>query len=439
MPNYHEDNHGVPTPDSVTSLLVPTPRSHRVVAARNFLTVGFRALRNRNYRLYWLSQVISLTGTWMQTTAQSWLVLLITGSPFALGLVSTLQFLPVTLLVLFGGVIADRLPKRRTIMITQALSLIQAAIFGLLVASDAIQLWHIYILAVTQGVVTAIDNPVRQAFAVELVGKDDLINAVALNSMVFNAARIAGPALAGTIMAVIGVAPTLLLNALSFVPVIIALWMMDLSKMFTAPSASTGSVVQKLVEGVSYARRTPEIMMVLIVVATIGTFGYNFNVTIPLIADKVLMTDSVGFGALWSFLGIGSLVAAIITAYTRRVTIARLMRAAAAFSVLFCLLALSRLYFTSSVLLVLVGFSGIIFATSSSTLLQLVAPDHLRGRVMSLQVMLFVGSTPLGAFLIGSMSQVLSVQVALIVCGILCTTGVGGTWLYQRSLKSQSN
>ena len=193
--------------------------------------------------------------------------------------------------------------------------------------------------------------------------------------------------------------------------------------------------MQKLTEGIRYARHTPEIIMVLLVVATIGTFGYNFTVVLPLIGDQVLKTDAVGFGALWSFLGIGSLVAAVITAYARKVTLSRLIAAAAAFSVLFCLLAVSRNYALSAFLLIFVGFSGIIFATASSTLLQLVAPDELRGRVMSLQSLLFMGSTPVGGFLIGTLSQLLSVEVALLLCGVLCITGVGATLLYQRSHK----
>src|SRR5512134_3696799 len=177
---------------------------------------GFHALEVHNYRLYWFGQLISQTGSWMQTTAQAWLVLQLTHSPFALGLVTTLQFLPIMLLSLIGGVITDRLPKHRLIVTTQVLALVQAALFGALVAGGAIQLWHVYVLAVFQGMINAIDNPARQAFAVELVGREHLVNAVALNSLLFNGARIIGPALAGLIIANIGIAPALLLNAASF-------------------------------------------------------------------------------------------------------------------------------------------------------------------------------------------------------------------------------
>jgi len=198
----------------------PASARDRLVAG---VTRGFHALEVRNYRLYWIGQLISQTGSWMQTTAQAWLVLQLTQSPFALGLVTTLQFLPIMLLSLIGGVISDRLPKHRLIVITQTAGLIQATVFGTLVATGAIQLWHVYILAATQGIINAIDNPTRQAFAVELVGREHLVNAVALNSMLFNGARIIGPALAGLIIARVGIAPTLFLNAISFVAVIAGL------------------------------------------------------------------------------------------------------------------------------------------------------------------------------------------------------------------------
>lgn len=397
------------------------------------VTRGFNALRVRNYRLYWISQVISLTGTWMQTTAQTWLVLRITGSPFALGLITTLQFLPVTIFVLFGGVLADRLPKRPTIIATQTLALIQAAIFGALVSTHAIQLWHLYILAVVQGIITAVDNPVRQAFVAEMVGREDLINAVALNSMVFNGARIIGPAVAGVVIAWLDIAPTLFLNAISFVPVIIALLMMNPAAMFNVPPTSSGSVIEQLKEGVRYAVRTPTILLVLIVLMAIGTFGYNFTVVIPLIAYKILLTDSVGFGALWSFLGVGSLVAAVTTAYARQITIRRLLIAGGAFSLIFLAVAFSTQFGLTAILLVVLGFAGITFATSSSTLLQLSTPDALRGRVMSLNTLLFVGSTPIGGLLIGTLSEFSSVPLALFICGILCLTGVIVAAAYQNA------
>jgi MFS family permease len=400
------------------------------------ITRGFRALRVRNFRLFWISQVISLTGTWMQTTAQAWLVLKLTNSALAIGLVTTFQFLPVMIFALYGGVLADRLPKRRTIIITQSIALIQAVIFGILVATGTVQLWHVYALAVIQGFVTAVDNPVRQAFIAEMVGREDLVNAVALNSMSFNAARILGPAVAGIVIARINIAPTLFLNALSFIPVIIALLMMDSGALYAIEQTVQGSTMQKLREGLSYAWHTRSVLLVLIVSAAVGTFGFNFTVVLPLIGGFILNVNAEGFGALSAFLGVGALLAAITTAYVRHVTMRRLLISATAFGLVFALLALSTSFLLSAILLVALGFSAITFSTSSNTLLQLVVPDGLRGRVLSLQVLLFVGSTPIGAFLIGAMSHVLGVGAALMTCAVLCLAGTGIAFIYQQRSRS---
>ncbi len=391
---------------------------------------GFRALKNRNFRLFLTGQLISVTGTWMQTTAQAWLVLQITGSPLKLGLVTTLQFLPVTLLALFGGVLADRLWKRRALVFTQSAALIQAFVFGILVAAGVIQLWHIYLLAISQGIITAIDNPVRQAFVVEMVGREDIPNAIALNSMVFNICRIIGPSIAGVIIDQIDIAPTLLLNAASFIPVIIALLQMDASALHVIPPSNEGSAARRLQEGLSYSWHTPIILSILIVVAGIGTFGYNFSITLPLLAKFVLHTSAAGFGSLGSFLGAGSLAAALVTAYLAEISMRRLFVGAGAFSILFGGLALSHFFALSALLLVFLGFAGITFATASNTLLQLNSPDALRGRILSVYVLLFQGSTPVGGFLIGALSDTLGVQAALLICAILCMIGVTVAWLY---------
>jgi MFS family permease len=399
------------------------------------LTRGFQALEVRNYRLYWVGQLISQTGSWMQTTAQAWLVLQLTQSPFALGLVTTLQFLPIMLLSLVGGVITDRLPKHRLITATQVLALAQAALFGALVAAGAIQLWHVYVLAAFQGIINAIDNPARQAFAVELVGREHLINAVALNSMLFNGARIVGPALAGLIIASAispsaGIALVLFLNAISFVAVIAGLLRMRPAEFRAVPPALTGNIGQRLLEGLAYVWRTPEVMLVMIVVAAIGTFGYNFSVVLPLLSGFVLHTDAAGFGGLSAALGLGSLLGALSTAYARQVTMRRLIIGSASFSVLFGAIALSASFPISAALLVALGFAGILFSTSANTLLQLSVPDALRGRVMSLYMLLFAGSTPIGGLLIGSLSNLIGVPETLLICAGLCLLGIGGALLY---------
>lgn len=410
--------------------VAPAPRRFSIPVG---VTRGFRALRVRNYRLYWLGQLVSLIGSWMQTTAQAWLVLRLTTSPFALGLVAALQFLPITLLSLLGGVIADRVPKHRLILVTQTLAMAQAAIFGILVGSGAIQLWHVYLLAVTQGVINAIDTPARQAFSVELVGREDVVNAVGLNSMLFNGARIVGPAAAGLMIAGFGIAPMLYLNAASFLAVITGLLLMNPVEMFAVGKPAGGSVTERLREGLSYSRRTPEVLLVLIVVGVIGTFGFNFTVMLPLIAGFVLRTDAAGFGGLTAFLGVGSLAAAIATAYARRVTTQRLLLASAGFGLLLSAVALSSSFALTAALLVGLGFAGITFATTANSLLQLKVPDALRGRVMSLYFLLFAGSTPIGALLIGAASDSFGVPAALLLCAALCMLGVGGAVLYRRA------
>ncbi len=397
------------------------------------LSSGFQALRIRNYRLFISGQAVSLIGTWMQSTAQAWLVVRLTNSAFALGLVTTLQFLPVTILALFGGVLADRLPKRRTLIVTQSLLLIQATIFGILVATNAIQLWHIYILAICQGMVSAIDTPVRQAFSVEMVGREDLPNAVALNSMTFNGARIIGPALAGLIIAWIGIAPTLFLNALSFIAVLGGLFLMRESELFALTKHARASAWTEIREGLRYTWHTPKIMVIIIVVAALGTFGYNFGVTLPLIANFVLHTNSAGYGLISSCFGIGAFIMAIVTAYTRRVTINRMLIGAGIFSVLLGIVSFSPIFGLSAVLFIGLGIASITFSTSSNTLLQLNSPDELRGRVMSLNVLLVMGSTPIGGFLTGFLSDRLGVSVALVICSVLCIAGVIGALIYRRT------
>lgn len=392
---------------------------------------GFHALRLRNFRLFWFGQLVSLTGTWMQTTAQAWLVLRITdGSPFALGTVITLQYIPVMLFALFGGVLADRLPKRPALIITQALLLVQAVIFGALVAAGSIQLWHIYVLAVTQGLITAVDNPLRQAFLYELVGREVLVNAVGLNSMTFHGARIFGPAVAGVVIQLIGIAPTLFANAVSFIPVMFALWLMDPKAFFSAPPAINGSMLTRLKEGLTFARHTPLIFAVLIVTAFVGMFGFNFTIVTPLVADNVLKTDAAGFGLLSAAMGFGALLAAFALAYMRVINMRRILLSGAVFGVFLGTLALSSTLWLTMLLFVFVGFTGITCATAASSLLQLNTPEPLRGRVLSINLLLTMGSTPIGGFFVGTVAQFAGVETALLICAVMCVVGIGVAALY---------
>ena len=401
------------------------PKDQPTVTYLQALKEGFRALRVRNYRLYWFGQLISISGTWMQTTAQAWVVYSLTDSPMALGTVTALQFLPIMFLSLFGGVLADRVPKRKVVLATQTAALLQATLFGALVALGLIQVWHIYLLAALQGIINAIDNPVRQAFAAELVSREDRANAIALNSMLFNGARVIGPALAGILIAKVGAAAALFLNAASFLSILGAISLMNPNAFFSKPAVqSSDSPMKQLAEGLRYTWQTPIVLSVMITVGFIGTFGYNFSVVLPLLGGFVLHTDAMGFGALSSALGIGSSLGALTAAFFQKVSLKRLLMAAAGFSILLAAVAMSTQLLLSEILLVVLGFFGVIVSTNAATLIQTTVEDHLRGRVTSLYFLLFAGSTPIGSFLIGTISSRLNVRDALLICATLCLFGV---------------
>jgi MFS family permease len=393
---------------------------------------GFRALRVRNYRRYWFGQMVSQIGSWMQVTAQGWLVLNLTDSPLAVGLVTTFQFVPVMLLALVGGAISDWLPRHRLIIATQWAALGQALVFGVLVASGHIRLEHVYALAALQGVIQALDTPARQAFVSDLVGREDVVSAVALNSMLFNTARMVGPALAGVLLAHLGVDTLLFANAASFGAVLLALHTLDAPALFRKQGGPRPSVRQGLTEGLRYALATPEVRALLAVVATLGVFGYNWSATMPLLGGFVLQTDAAGLGMLWTFLGMGSLVGASLAAVSGQVSPRRMALSAVGFGVLLVGLAFCRTMVSAAVLLMGLGALGILFSTASNSLLQLQVPEALRGRVMSVHYLLFMGTTPVGAFLLGAGSDVFGVPVALGLCGVLCLAGVGASLLLGR-------
>jgi MFS family permease len=398
---------------------------------------SLRAFQHRNYRLFYTGQSISLIGTWMQTIAQAWLVLEITDSEAALGVVTMLQFLPIMLFVLFAGVVADRVPKRDFLIVTQALAMTQAAILALLVLTDTVQLWHVYVLALMLGLSNAFDLPTRQAFAIEMVGRDDLMNAVALNAGMFNGARLIGPAVGGFIISGLGVEAVFVLNAASFAPVLISLFLMRKSELHTSDyKRSTEPVLTQLREGISYAWRTPAIRMIIIVVALVGTFGYNFTVMIPLLAKYVLGEGSVAFGFLTAAVGCGALISAIILAGRKAATRWSLFAGATAFTVLLGGVALSTNLFVTMALLLGVGVSSTLFATTANTSIQLAAPDHLRARVVSLYMLLFAGSTPIGGLLMGLLADNFGTQWAIGIFAAMCGVGVALGGLYYTTHKS---
>lgn len=395
----------------------------------------FSSLAVYNYRVFWLGQLVSVSGTWMQSTAQAWLVLKLTNSPVALGTVTMLQFLPVTLLTLFGGVLADRLPKRKAIFGLQALASVQAAILAVLVLTNTIQLWQLYVLALALGVINAFENPTRQAFVVELVGRDHLQNAIALNSSLFNSARIIGPAVAGVAINAMGLGGGFLLNAISFLALLFGLIIMRPDEFYSTPRpVQRGNMLGQLGEGLRYAWRTPQVLLILIVVGTLGTFGYNFSTILPLIAKYVLHTGVLGFGILLSAMGVGSLSGALTVASARRMSRAVLLGGAGLFSVLLILVGLSHWLPLTLGLLVVLGGAGIMFTANANTSLQLTAPNELRGRVMSMYFLLFAGTTPIGGFLVGVLAASLGVQPSVILMGAICLAGVAGASVYARKI-----
>ncbi|HZU07517.1 MAG TPA: MFS transporter [Chloroflexota bacterium] len=417
------------------SAAAPAPGAVRPAAPAgggSRLAATFRALRNRNYRLFWSGQLVSLTGSWIQRTAMAWLVLQLTDSPLALGTVTMLQFLPLLLFALLGGVLADRLPKRRLLLVTQVGTAAQAALLAALVGSGAVQLWHLYLFSLVQGLFQAVDNPTRNAFAMELVGPEDLANAVALNSGNFNLSRIVGPATGGLLLATVGTAACFWLNALSYFPVIAGLLLMRPAEFHAVPPPARGPLGRQLLEGLAYAVRTPSIFGVLFVTWALGAFGFNFLTVLPLLARYAFDAGPEGYGFLSSCLGLGSLAAALAVAGRRRATRRQMLVAAAGFSLLLGLIALSPWYAATAALLVLLGGAGIAFSATAQTLLQYAAPGPLRGRVMSLYTLLFAGMTPLGALTVGGLSETLDVRSALGLLGVLCALGTAVTWGYLR-------
>jgi len=392
----------------------------------------FRALRNTNYRLFWIGQIISMVGTWMQRIGQAWLVLRLTNSPLALGIVTACQTLPVLLFALFGGVIADRMPKRRVLILTQGVMLIQASVLALLTAGGWITLGALYLLAAVLGTATALDSPTRQAFVKEMVGPDDVPNAVALNSIVMNTARLVGPALGGLTIAAIGVAGCFTLNAISFLAVMGGLLLMRPERFYEIPSPPRGKMLAQISEGLRYVLRTPDIALVMLLMAVIGTFGYNFTVLLPLIARYILHAGPIGFGTLTSAMAVGSLIAAFGIAYSGRVTRRTLLTGAAGFSALLLCLALTSIWAVTIAVLVALGLFSIVFTTTANSRLQILTPPRLRGRVMSLYTMLFLGSTPIGSVVLGTLAEHQGVQVAVGEVAVICGLGTMGGLLYIR-------
>jgi len=369
---------------------------------------GFTAVRHRNFRLYWTGQIISLVGTWMQTVSQPWLVLLLDGSAIQLGTVLALQFAPSLLLAPLGGVLADRVDKRRLLLATQLLAALHAAVLFGLTVTDVVQIWHVMVLALAIGFVNAIDMPVRQAFAADLVPHEDLMNAVTLNSASFNLARVVGPAVAGVTLALYGPAFNFGLNAVSYVAVLVALLLMDPVTMqpMVRPERHP-SVRSSLAEGVRYALRTPTVLWPLVLLAGMGTFGMNFQTLLPIFAKVTLSLDADGYGALFAAMGAGSLLASLGLAFigSRRPLVGMIMGGGLGFVLFEALLGLSRPPELAFPLIVAIGLASMLMINSINVIVQRSVPNELRGRVMSLYIMVFAGAAPIGGLIAGTVAE----------------------------------
>src|SRR5713101_6615900 len=436
MKKHSPRSQGQPEPSSVSERETPAiipPKSPGKGLLRAFTSLG-----QRNYRLFWFGQMISSIGSYMQTIGQAWLVLELTHSAWQLGLVGALQSLPVLLFSLFGGVFADRWPKRRVLLVTQAAAMIQALLLWVLIATGTLHLWHLYVLALLLGLTNSLGRPASRAFVVEMVGREDLPNAVALNSSLSSLTRIVGPGLAGIIIAASGVTTLFLLNALSFLAVLVGLALIK-SHELHAQALQPRSVGerqntwQSLREGVAYVWKTPAVLLVVLVVGLVLLFGSNFNVVLPLFATNVLHGGAMGFGFLSAAISIGSLCSALWLAWSNSApTIRRMLTGMLLFGVLEAVFAVSHIYLLSLVLIASVGFTETAFAAQAMTTLQTVAPDHLSGRVMSVQVLFFDGSLPLGYLLMGWLSGLFGAPIAMLIGALLSLAVVGTGWIWRK-------
>lgn len=375
------------------------------------------ALKHPNYRLFWSGQAVSVIGTWIQRACQAWLVLQITDSPFLLGLVGAMQFLPVLLLSLVAGVIADRVSKRQLVLWTQLALGVQAFILAYLVFSDQVQYWHILVLALFQGVCTAFDQPTRQSLIVEMVGRDDLMNAIALNSALFNGARIIGPAIGGLTMDWFGPALAFFLNGVSYLFVVAALAFMRLPG---KPAAvKERRFWPEIKEGLLFAQQTPIIRDTLLLVGLTGITARNMTILIPVLAKDALGQSATGYGVLMSFMGAGALLGAVTLAWIAHLGPNRFLLYTGAFALVIMelLLAIPQGFVTAAALVFLLGWANITYSATANSSLQVNTPNQLRGRVMSLYSLLNGGTSPVGNLYAGTASDLFGAGGGFLACG----------------------
>ncbi len=375
-------------------------------------------------------QLVSQSGGWMQRIAQSWLVLQITDSPAALGTVVTLQFLPILTLSLFAGAAADRFPKRRSLVFIQSIGIAQSLTLALLTATGHIELWHVYMLALVQGTANAIEQPIRQAFPAELVGRDLLGSAIAMNSAVHNSARIVGPALGGMVVAWLDITGAFALNSVSYLAVLVSLALMRGSTIAVPPRPAERNPLKQIGEALAFAGRRPIIVYTLATLSCLATFGFNYSTFLPLLARYVLDLGPSGYGMLSAALGAGAILGSIVIARRGYTSPLRQVAGGIAFALMLGAVGLSTSLVPTLILMALLGGAGTFFSTTANTTVQLHVPDEMRGRIMGLYTLLLAGMTPPGALVTGLLADHWGIGVALIVEAAICLVGVLPAWWY---------
>ncbi len=380
---------------------------------------NFHALTNKNYRYYWIGQFVSLIGTWMQSTGQAWLVYTLTDSPMILGVLGLMQFLPVTILSLFAGVFVDKYSKKKILLATQSVSMVLALILAVLVFTNAVRYEYILILAFLQGITNAIDLPARQTFVFEIVGRKNLMNALALNSVIQNLARIMGPAIAAALMATVGAGWCFFVNALSFMALIVGLIRMKVIPYVRGEISN--NVFCEIKDGLRYMYNNRILFQTLLMVLVIGTFSCNYNVLMPVFVKDILHQGAEGFGILMAAMGIGSLIGALTISGKNRSnpSMTVMLFSALIIGVLYALIGFIAPYAAILVFFAMIGTFGIYFATTANAMLQVNSTDQYRGRIISVYCMVFAGAIPVGSLLSGLVIDNLGITPAFKLTGIL--------------------
>jgi len=420
----------------VTQTELPSTEWSSSLHAR--LAITLRALRHRNFQLFFSGQLISLIGTWMQTVAEAWLVYRLTHSALLLGAVGFASQFPVFIAAPIGGIVADRVNRHKIVITTQILSMIFDSALAVLTLLNVVTVRQIFVLAILMGIVSAFDIPARQSFLVDMVGKEDLMNAIALNSSMFNGARIIGPAIAGILVAKVGEGWCFAINGVSYLAVIAGLLMMQVRK--PGALAASASPLAHIVEGFNFARRTGPIRAILLLLALVSLVAMPYTVLMPVFADKILHGGARGLGILMGATGVGALLGALTLASRSGVKgLGRLVGIAClGFGISLALFSFSRHFWLSAALLVPVGFCMMLQMSSSNTLLQTMSPDYLRGRVMALYTMMFMGMAPFGALFGGTLAEHLGAPITVAMGATASVAGATWFWFHLPNIRVEA-